>query len=299
MAIPKQEILQKVVDICRADESAMTDDCTLVKAKVGRVPRHQVQKERAHLRKPSGQKLGTQPSNEKIVGFVGTVISDGSALLGIRNAQFAKGGENPKSHTVTIKEVQTLKSFWPAQKVEVGIETSQGCQLGTYQAIPDSGCEMSVVDTDFMRNFEIGLESFQDSSIPGIYRATGDRFSVLGQIRIRIVFGDAAVSDNVAVVKEKVGMLIAWKKCVELRVFPQNYSSQISANLWIRESKRPSWMVPNHPTPHEIQEVKEKMLLEFADVLVDDQSPLKAIMREPLKIELVAGAVPFQVFKPR
>ncbi|TRY78582.1 hypothetical protein TCAL_11229 [Tigriopus californicus] len=52
MAIPEQECtLQKVVDICRADESAMKDDRTLVKAKVGRVSRQQVQKERANSRR--------------------------------------------------------------------------------------------------------------------------------------------------------------------------------------------------------------------------------------------------------
>ncbi|TRY79352.1 hypothetical protein TCAL_04574, partial [Tigriopus californicus] len=167
---------------------------------------------------------------------------------------------------------------------------SVGAELGKCLAIPDCGCEMSIADSDVLQWLGIEIEHLKPPSIRGISGATGDSLNVMGQIRLGLRYGDAEVFDDIVIVKERVGMLISWKKCLDLRARGANVHP-ISWQL--------PWSTPDNPDDKEVEEIKNRLVLEFSDVLVENDSSLEAMEGSPMRIDLNPVAIPFQVWKAR
>ncbi|TRY76175.1 hypothetical protein TCAL_10616 [Tigriopus californicus] len=198
------------------------------------------------------------------------------------------GIDAQRNYSVVVRGASQRDFADQAPQIAVNIEWEKGTHSVSFLAIPDSGSEVSLADMELPRIMGIEESLLDSVFVSGIRGATGDAFTIMGKIRVKLQYGDAEVFDDIIIVREKVGMLISWKKCKELRIFPQKYPSQLGRDQWVRATEReeppwkPSWLIPSDPKIEEITQTKGKLLNEFDDVLVGDDGQLKAMGGNPL-----------------
>ena len=173
-------------------------------------------------------------------------------------------------------------------------------------AVPDSAAEAAVAGLNEMKALKISREQLSEVVDVKLEAANGLPIEAIGQTEVNLELEEWKTVATIIFSAEQDCMLMSWFDSKALGILPEHYPKPAPIRaVHATEPQKPTPARPksnntssSRPTEAEIDGVKNKLLEEFSDVF-DRSGPLKTMKGSPMKIELVEGAVPFAVHRPR
>ena len=157
-----------------------------------------------------------------------------------------------------------------------------------------------------MKALKISREQLSEVVDVQLEAANGLPIEAIGQTEVNLELEGWKTVAPIIFSAEQEGMLMSWFDSKALGILLEHYPKPAPVRaVHAAEPQKPTPARPksnntssSRPTEAEIDGVKNKLLEEFSDVF-DRSGPLKTMKGSPMKIELVEGAVPFAVHRPR
>ena len=157
-----------------------------------------------------------------------------------------------------------------------------------------------------MKALKISREQLSEVVDVKLEAANGLPIEAIGQTEVNLELEEWKTVATIIFSAEQDCMLMSWFDSKALGILPEHYPKPAPIRaVHATEPQKPTPARPksnntssSRPTEAEIDGVKKKLLEEFSDVF-DRSGPLKTMKGSPMKIELVEGAVPFAVHRPR
>nr|XP_040576564.1 uncharacterized protein K02A2.6-like [Lepeophtheirus salmonis] len=94
---------------------------------------------------------------------------------------------------------------------------------------------------------------------------------------------------------------MSWVLCKKLRILPEDYPSQIERGKWkrAREPSARGIKEMKYISDEEIKTMRDKLVEEYPDVLIDGNQPLRKMKCAPIKISLMEGAETWKMYTAR
>ena len=199
----------------------------------------------------------------------------------------------PKIQRITIQSVFGADR---APHAEVILESDQ-CKGVPHLALPDTGAEICVMDSDIA----MGIGLFGPLLQPTSYQieSANKEFVVLGEVTIDVSYKEKLISATFVVCEDFKGLVLSWKVAEELGIV--SYDPELRKKiLKVKHKVSVEEEVPEDPTEEEIAKFKAKLMEDFKDVFTQaDEVVLKPQKCPPMKIHLKEGAKPVYCSTPR
>ena len=205
----------------------------------------------------------------------------------------------PRKPTGIVNIIGSINAIYspisrPVPTIELEILNSEGERIETITATPDGGASTTVVGTKIMRLLGKRVESLPHRDEDNLVAANGNEIRTTGRLRLNMRYFDQTITTPVAVSPDIDGLLISWFACVGLGILSKDYPAPIPKSIM----KIDNPYEESSSVPSEIQDMKNALLEEFADVF-DTSGPLKVMTGPPMTIQLKPDAVPFALRNAR
>ncbi len=331
LALSPFPTLDKVKEICSAEESAQNDDVKMGKraTEVNRTIAGEEQKyprKKGNRRQQQGGGQGQQggqqgekankcgrcgrnahqkdqvcPAKEATCNFC-EKKGHFESVCRTKNQPPPKYPGSKKTNRVIVKRVAGCERS-PHVTVEV---MSKGKELGQFKATPDTGADVCLAGTNLLNSSGISKKEL----LPASEKLSGieGKLRCLGKLPVTIRNGCNEVKTEVHICPAARQLLLSYEACRELGYIPDNFPEVIdkSAEVRVTTSQRlvlprprsREWKLSETATKEEIQEIKSKLVAKYPDVFFSG-GELPPMQGEPMVIELTEDAVPFKVTTAR
>ena len=308
--------LQKVIDICRSDESAKIDEAKMDKKHTGIY--HTRFKKRIPNRQQGNDKCCQKCGKNKCppIGQTNCPAKNKECTICHKRGHFSsvcysnkskrdKNDERKAKTTGHIKRLginQLASTAMSAPKISVGLYSTKFYDLiGYHEATPDTGAEATLAGIDIINALGFPIENLAPPSTDNLIAADKQSLTCIGTLPCIIEYGDHRVHETIHVCEGVDEFLLAWYICKDLGIISPEYpqpifSPSLKANA-IQSEQRHTFVISGQPTEPEIATIKQSLLKEYNDVFSSDT--LKQMKGKPMKISLKEGAIPFALSTPR
>lgn len=325
---------QQAVDLCRSEETARANEAALGTgnsdgsqqvSKVSDRRRSRSRRKGANVRQRPGSKDGNDtwacwfcgrgdkhsrkdcPAADKkcqtcgITGHFATVCKSGQKSKTKQGRQLRQ-----ISLKVSATRYSTKKKKAPTLKVDLFSGWSHDKYYGEFTVVPDSAAEATVASTALLKQMGMQQDELQPPDGIDLIAANDKALKCIGSAKITVKVAGRKVDDTVYFCEGQQGMLLAWFTCKALGILPPSYPNPTSAayvqavadhNLH-KSMQEVIGNIPENPSDKQKQEIREKLLAEFADVFHVGKE-LKPMKCPPMKIKLRDNAVAFSIRVPR
>ncbi|XP_043223982.1 uncharacterized protein K02A2.6-like [Amphibalanus amphitrite] len=212
---------------------------------------------------------------------------------------------NRHSNQVSIPQVVvgSLHKTQQAPKIAVQLRRADGTLLGTVDATPDSGAEISVMSAELARQLGVRQEDLSPPPSIQISAANLQPMRCTGTFEVFISLQDRLIRDTVYVFTESRGMLLAWYTAKSLAILPDHYpqpGSQRPAidSIVTTGSDGEGRTSPTDPKSAVRQhgKLRQELVKEYRDVFTaDGKNSLQPMSGESMVIHVTEEVTPFAV----
>lgn len=208
-----------------------------------------------------------------------------------RNSTF---NENATVGIVDINKVTYGHKLENSCKMRVKVNQIGNNKIIWYQAIADTGAEVTVAGEDFLKKMQISTNQLNHHNI-NLISGDSSTFRMLGYINCRIQYEYRDMEVRIYICQGFKNMLIDRQSLKNLGIihkdFPKPLYTVTDKNI-LNINK-----VPDNPTDNEIEEIKSQLIQEYKDVF--DTEKLKPMDGPPVNIHLKYDAIPSAITCPR
>ena len=319
LAISPLPDLQKVIDLCRSEESAKRDETRMGRTKPDRTVFRARAKSKDIRNSTSCKRCGRStcpPNGQSVCPAKGKTCS-----ICYKNGHFASVCfHRPKSqfsadikkksngHVKKIaRSVNETNGDRPAPKIAVTLYTAKAKdRLGSFEATPDTGAEATLAGTDILEKMRLTIEHLQSPPAENLVAANGQDLNCVGTLRCVIEYCGRQCIDNVYICENVDNFLLAWYMCKSLDILPRTYPQPIDQSRFELPTNSVSRVMSQdgkvcmsqEPSKTEVDDLKQALLEDYSDVF-SDKGKLREMTRRPMKITLTEDVQPFALSAPR
>ena len=304
---PPPKLLQTVVDICRGEESATSNESSLSKGRVNKVSKAKGKRDGSASRPAKddtcskcGYKAHAEGKACPAAGQTCKKCGGKNHFKQVCRSSNSSGATKPdkKTDKVFHVRVQRIESSRRVPTVQLTISPARGPgKTATVEAVPDSGAEASVAGVELLRALGLQQKNLTHAGQDQLEAANGSPMESLGRLVVQVALDGRTAETTIIFCRQPpgaAGLLLSWFACKQLGILPDHYPRPCPAVNIIQlappEPKRPS--AGPRPSTEEIERTRQQLMAEFSDVF-DTEGPLKTMAGPAMKIELLPGAKPF------
>ena len=200
--------------------------------------------------------------------------------------------------------VGSLNSGHQAPKIAVQLHHVSGSLLGTVDATPDSGAEITVISTETAHRLGIRRADLSTPPSIEISAANGQPMSCIGTFQITISLQGRTAEDTAYVFEESRGMLLAWYTAKKLDILPAHYPQPATTQppaiqqVGTASSSKDHSGTSSHSASDVLQErkLREELVRDYRDVFTSGtKDSLQPMVGPPMVIHIADDATPFAV----
>ena len=314
--------LKSTVDLCRAEESANTNEPLLNRpSHSGERPVNKLTKEAQGPKdeKKDGRnrswsrnrergndskcgKCGYYPHGKdqecpakgKECNACGKTGHFSSVCRSSGKASQGSSGQPSATNVGTIRVYHLPDARRQVPTVNVDILGKRGDLLTVATAVPDSGAEATIISLKVLHQIGIDINNVPYKGQDMLIAANGLSVDSAGRLELQIRYRSVTVNTTVIVCPEHDGMLISWHTSRDLGFLPKNYPEPIVSSVNTVSISAPRSLPPGEIAAGQIPEIRELILKEFSDVF-RSSGELPMMSGPPIKIELRPDAVPYSI----
>ena len=322
LAISPLPDLQKVINICRSDESAKIDDAKMDKKQPtvyrNKWRRHQpaAPSSRGTTNKPCS-KCGRDNCPPR--GKTACPAKDQECSVCHKKGHFAavcyhrkpkgvKNEEKQKKSTGHIKKLAVnhlTMTDVRAPKISINLYTTKfQDMIGSSAATPDTGAEATLAGPHILEELGFDAANLRTPDGDKLLAANKKTLHCIGTLPCLIEYGERRIEETVYVCRKVDEFLLAWYVCKQLGIIPPEYPQPIysldppvKSICHVADVQSSKFKISDLPTETELEALKQDLLTEYKDVFHGDE--LRKMNGQPMKISLQEGAVPFALAVPR